>query len=294
MKTYGKSPCFQCPRKCGADRENARGRCGESLLPSVAKVMLHKWEEPCVSGKNGAGTVFFSGCSLRCVYCQNAKIIVGAGDRLTPSELSRVFLELQERGAECIDLVTPTHFSGGIISALDEAKGKLHIPVVWNTSGYETVENVRLLKGKVDVFLTDFKYFSSALSARYSDAPDYRDVAVAALKEMVALTGKPVIENGIIKRGVIVRHLVLPGVYRDSIEVLRLVAKTVGAKNVLFSLMVQYTPDFVADRENYPELCRKVTTYEYQKAADECRRLGFEGYFQERLSAVSDYTPVFL
>lgn len=291
------SLCTLCPRKCRADRtapDAPRGYCGEAALPRIAKVMLHMWEEPCISGTHGAGTVFFNGCPLRCVYCQNSAISRG-GDGVphTPEALARVFLDLQAQGAECLDLVTPTHFTDGIRAALDIARPQLHLPVIWNTSGYETADTVSSLAGYADVFLTDFKYCSSELSARYSAAPDYCDVALSALREMVSLTGKPRLENGLIKSGVIVRHLVLPRAYRDSIAILRLIAEQIGTGNILLSLMAQYTPDFVSDRAKFPELCRRITTYEYEKAADAARDLGFDGYFQERLSATAGFTPDF-
>ena len=292
-----RSLCTLCPRRCGVDRaapDKARGYCGEDALPRVAKVMLHMWEEPCVSGAHGAGTVFFNGCSLRCVYCQNSAVSRGGdGVPYTPEALAQVFLDLQAQGAECLDLVTPTHFTDGIRAALDLARPKLRLPVVWNTSGYETVETVRSLAGYADVFLTDFKYCSPELSARYSAAPDYCEVALSALREMVALVGRPRIEGGLIKSGVIVRHLVLPRAYRDSIDVLRLIAEQIGSENVLLSLMAQYTPDFVADPAKFPELCRRITTYEYEKAADEARGLGFDGWFQQRQAADKGYTPEF-
>ena len=288
-------PCTLCPRRCGADRAASRGVCGESLLPRVAKIMLHRWEEPCVCAGGGAGAIFFSGCPLRCVYCQNYAVSRGrVGEEYDVPRLAEAMLALQEQGADCLDLVTPTHFADSIIEAVGLAKaGGLRLPVVWNTSGYETVETVERLRGAVDIYLTDFKYASPALAERYSAAPDYPEAALAALKATVAQTGPPAFENGLLRRGVIMRHLVLPGAWRDSVDVLRLAADAVGAKNVLVSLMAQYVPDFVEDREKFPELCRRITTYEYNKARDECLRLGFDGYFQDRESAAKAYTPAF-
>ena len=287
--------CTLCPRKCGVDRDARRGVCGEGAAIRVAKIMLHRWEEPCICGEGGAGAIFFSGCSLRCVYCQNAAVSRGeGGEEYSPAALAEAMLGLQTQGADCVDLVTPTHFADGVIEAVTLAKRNgLRPPVVWNTSGYETVDAVDRLGGVADIYLTDFKYASPDLAARYSAAPDYPSVALAALKAMVAQTGAPRYENGLLRRGVILRHLVLPGAWRDSVEVLRLAADAVGTENVVLSLMAQYTPDFVRDREKYPELCRRITTYEYNKAAEEAEKLGFSGYFQEREAASSDYTPIF-
>ena len=287
--------CTLCPRACGVDRAASRGFCGEGTAMRVAKIMLHRWEEPCVCGEGGAGAIFFSGCSLRCVYCQNDAVSRGeVGEEYSPAALADAMLALQARGADCVDLVTPTHFADGVIEAVDLAKRNgLRLPIVWNTSGYETVETVAKLDGVADVYLTDFKYASPALAEKYSAAPDYPAAALAALKAMVAQTGAPRYENGLMKRGVIMRHLVLPGAWRDSVEVLRLAADAVGAENVVLSLMAQYTPDFLREREKFPELCRRITTYEYNKAAEEAEKLGFDGYFQERDAATPDFTPEF-
>ena len=287
--------CTLCPRKCGVDRDARRGVCGEGAAIRVAKIMLHRWEEPCICGEGGAGAIFFSGCSLRCVYCQNAAVSRGeVGEEYSPAALAEAMLGLQAQGADCVDLVTPTHFADGVIEAVNLAnQNGLRRPVVWNTSGYETVDAVDRLGGVADIYLTDFKYASPDLAARYSAAPDYPSVALAALKAMVAQTGAPRYENGLLRRGVILRHLVLPGAWRDSVEVLRLAADAVGAENVVLSLMAQYTPDFLREPEKYPELCRRITTYEYNKAAEEAEKLGFSGYFQEREAASSDYTPIF-
>ncbi|MBO4583860.1 MAG: radical SAM protein [Clostridia bacterium] len=287
--------CTLCPRKCGVDRDARRGVCGEGAAMRVAKIMLHRWEEPCICGEGGAGAIFFSGCSLRCVYCQNAAVSRGeVGEEYSPAALAEAMLGLQAQGADCVDLVTPTHFADGVIEAVNLAnQNGLRRPVVWNTSGYETVDAVDRLGGVADIYLTDFKYASPDLAARYSAAPDYPSVALAALKAMVAQTGAPRYENGLLRRGVILRHLVLPGAWRDSVEVLRLAADAVGAENVVLSLMAQYTPDFLREPEKYPELCRRITTYEYNKAAEEAEKLGFSGYFQEREAASSDYTPIF-
>lgn len=284
--------CRLCPRACAVDRADSLGYCGEKASARVAKAMLHRWEEPCLGGEGGSGAIFFSGCSLKCVYCQNGAIIRGGkGREYSPRALADLMLSLQAQGAENIDLVTPTHFADVIREALDLARGELHLPIVWNTSGYEAAEAVGRLDGYADIFLTDFKYASAELGARYSSAPDYPDVAAAALREMVRLTGKPAFEGERLLRGTVVRHLVLPSHYRDSIAVLRRVADTVGADSVLLSLMAQYTPDFL--RGDFPELNRRITTYEYQKVAQEALSLGFSGFFQERESARAEYTPDF-
>ena len=284
--------CELCPRRCGVDRERSVGYCGEGTDARVAKVMLHYFEEPCISGERGSGAIFFSGCSMKCVFCQNRDISRGgAGETMSPGMLAKEMIGLRERGAHNINLVTPTHFTDKIIEALDLVKGKLGIPVVWNTSGYELPETVKRLDGYVDVFLTDFKYASSGLSAKYSSAPDYAEYASASLREMVRITGRPTYEGGIMTRGVIVRHLVLPGAYRDAVAALDLIADTVGTDDVVLSLMAQYTPEFTDGK--FSELQRRITTFEYKKALDEARRLGFDGFCQSISSATSRYTPDF-
>lgn len=287
--------CYLCPRGCGADRVSSFGVCREGTDARVAKIMLHHFEEPCISGGEdgaGSGAIFFSGCSLRCVYCQNGAISRGhTGEVMSPRRLADEMLSLRDRGALNINLVTPTHFTNRITEALDLVKGELGIPVVWNTSGYENAETVRSLSGYVNVFLTDFKYMSSELSAKYSSAPDYSERASEALAEMVKITGMPMLEGGLLKRGTVVRHLVLPGARRDSVAVLENVARVAGTENVLLSLMAQYTPEFVED--GYPEICRRITTYEYEKVLERATELGFEGYCQSRDAATSRYTPDF-
>lgn len=290
--TQAENKCTLCPRGCNADRTVSLGYCGEGNRARVAKAMLHRWEEPCISGKNGSGAIFFSGCSLKCVYCQNSAISRhGKGELFSEHQLAELMLDLQAQGAQNINLVTPTHFANVIRKGIDIARSELTVPIVWNTSGYETVQAVAALEGYVDIFLTDFKYASHELSARYSAAPDYPDVAAKALAEMVSLTGKPQFDGELLKKGVILRHLVLPGCYRDSIAVLRRVAELVGTEGVILSLMAQYTPDFL--QEGYAELARRITTYEYEKVADEARALGFDGYFQERSAASCSFTPDF-
>ena len=287
--------CKLCPRACGIDREKSLGVCKESDRIRIAKVMLHHFEEPCISGGEdgrGSGAIFFSGCSLRCVYCQNRAVSRGeVGTEITPDALASEILRLKDLGAYNVNLVTPTHFASEIAKVLRKIKPDLGIPVVWNTSGYETVQTIESLRGLVDVYLTDFKYFSPELSKKYSAAPDYASAAVLALECMVKQTVQPVFEDGFLKRGTIVRHLVLPGAYRDSIKVLETVAEHVGTENVILSLMAQYTPEFL--EPGYPELDRKITTFEYEKVLRCAEELGFDGYSQSRDSATSRFTPDF-
>ena len=293
----GMSKCYLCPRACGADRATGeRGFCGMGDLPKVSRASLHFFEEPVLSGTRGAGTVFFSGCSLRCVYCQNREISRGGaeGRTVTPAELADIFLRLQAEGAHNIDLVTPTHFADKIREALILAKPSLKIPVVYNSSGYESVDTLKSLEGLIDIYLPDFKYFSSELAAAYSYAPDYRSVAEAALTEMHRQVGAPVFDgDGMLLRGIIVRHLVLPASRKDSIALLRRLAEILPVNELLLSLMSQYTPDFAADA-TFDCLKRRVTSFEYSSVLNEAERLGFEGFMQGRASASADYTPDFL
>lgn len=288
--------CTLCPRRCSVDRSEKVGFCGADNEMKVSKIMLHRWEEPCISGTDenrGSGAVFFSGCSLRCVYCQNKKISRAVtGESFSPEDLGKKLLELQSSGAYNINFVTPTHYTHRITEALELIKNELKIPVVWNSSGYECPDVIRSLEPYVDIFLTDFKYLSPELSKKYSNAENYGEYAEKALFEMVKITGKPRFdEEGMLKKGTVVRHLVLPGARRDSADVLRLIRNTVGAENVILSLMAQYTPEFLED--GFREINRRITTFEYGKVLDEALSLGFDGYFQERDSATSKYTPEF-
>lgn len=289
------SACFQCPRRCGATRadDGHVGFCGVPFAFRVARVSLHPFEEPCLCGAHGAGTVFFCGCNLRCVYCQNRDISHGdvRGETLDSDTLSERILALRDAGAACLDLVTPTHYTRELIPLLRALKPRLGIPVVWNSGGYETVESLRHLEGLVDVYLPDCKYFSSALSGQLSGAPDYFPVACAALAEMLRQVGNPVFDaSGILTRGVMVRHLVLPGHRADSIALLEALAAEFGSSRFLLSLMSQYTPDFAApDCEK--SLHRRLTTFEYESVRDAANRLGFRGYAQSLSSASAAYTP---
>lgn len=268
---------------------------GES--PRLARAALHQWEEPCISGdpddpdQTGSGTVFFSGCVMRCVFCQNYEVSAGGfGRDISVERLADIFLELQERGAYNINLVSPTPFVPQIIRALDIAKPRLNIPVVYNTGGYERVETLRALEGYVDIYLPDVKYCSEELAVELSQAPHYFETAMNAVGEMVRQTGKPQFFGDMLKKGVIVRHLVLPYHYRDSVEVIRRVGERFG-KDVLFSLMSQYTP--FGRAKDIPQLNRRITTFEYRKALDAVYDSGLSGFMQERSSAKEEYTPEF-
>lgn len=285
--------CTLCPRRCNADRRTHKGYCGGGILPRAAKAYLHMWEEPCISGTNGSGTVFFSGCSLKCVFCQNYRISAeNFGREISVERLSEIFLELQQKGAHNINLVSGTHYVPQIINALDICGERLTIPVVYNSGGYENTETVEMLRGYADIFIPDMKYYSSELSAKFSGAADYFEKASAAVGKMIEIAGKPCFdENGIMKRGVIIRHMVLPSYRKDSEMVIREIKRLFGTENVLLSLMSQYTP-FYRSAE-FKEINRRISTYEYEKTAGLVSELGFEGYMQERSSAKEEYTPDF-
>ncbi len=287
--------CIQCPRQCHVDRKNRQlGFCGVPADFYIARAALHPWEEPFLSGKRGSGTIFFCGCNLQCVFCQNREISRGAGGKLLSSDaLSDLIFALRDAGAENINLVTPTQYAEQLIPVLRRVKPSLGIPIVYNCGGYEKVETLRLLEGLIDIYLPDFKYCDPSLAARYSGAPDYFEVARAALREMLRQCPRPKLDGeGMLTSGVAVRHLVLPGARQDSIRVLRALAQNFGTEALLLSLMSQYTPDFAIDCP-YPPLHRKLTAFEYQSVADEAARLGFSGCLQSRSSADPTYTPDF-
>ena len=292
MKEY--LNCKLCPRGCGADRSTVKGFCGESNILRVARASLHLWEEPPISGKNGSGTVFFSGCNLGCIFCQNHEIAHDhKGKEITPANLAEIFLALQKKGAANINLVTAVHFVPHVIAALDIAKPKgLSIPIVYNSSGYESEETLRKLRGYIDVYLPDYKYRSSLLAERLSKAKNYPEIAERALREMVSQTGPCVFdENGMIKKGVIVRHLVLPGHTDDSMAVLEYLHQTYG-DTIYISIMNQYTP--VKKYEAYPELSRKLTTYEYGKVIKFAEKIGIRnGFIQSGETAKESFIPSF-
>lgn len=286
--------CNLCPRACNVDRDVEAGYCGSPWSLRVARASLHRWEEPEISGTNGSGTIFFSGCNLRCVYCQNRDISRSAvGKILSEGELIDVMLRLQEAGAHNINLVTPSHYAHTVARVLERVRSKLSIPTVYNCGGYEGIPALRALDGLIDIYLPDMKYYDPALALRYSGAEDYFDVAVRALEEMLRQAGSPMInERGLLERGVIVRHLVLPGSRSDSIRVMCELAERFGTDAFLLSLMSQYTPDFAMDTP-CRMLHRRVTSFEYQSVLDEVERLGFSGNFQARSSADASYTPDF-
>lgn len=282
--------CTLCPRRCGAERTAEAGG-GFCRMPGglrVARAMLHHWEEPPISGQNGAGTVFFSGCTLGCVYCQNGDISAGGfGKDISTARLREIFEELIAQGAHNIELVTPTHFLPWILPALTP---RLPVPVVYNCGGYERVETLRALEGLVDVYLPDLKYADGALAAELSGAADYFPVACEAIREMFRQVGPYVLEDGLLTRGVVIRHLVLPGYLDNTRRVLDWIAETFAPGDVLVSLMSQYTP--TANMTG--RLARRVTAAEYRAAVDYMRNCGItDGFVQERTSAEEAYTPAF-
>ena len=289
------SNCQLCPCSCGVNRYEKLGACGGGALVRVAKVSLHPWEEPAIAGPEtgkGAGTVFFSGCNLRCVFCQNYEIShYEKGREVTSEELGEIFLHQQAQGAATLDLVTPTHYVPQIIQALAYAKKRgFSLPVVYNSSGYESVSTIELLGGLVDVYLPDLKYYASELSRAYSQAQDYFPVAAKAIKAMVQQVGRPVLDaQGIMTKGVLVRHMVLPGARHDSMKLLDWLWQNFG-HDIYLSLMSQYTPMYKAGE--YKALKRRLTTFEYQSVIDYARELGVtQCFIQQRSSATKAYVP---
>ena len=296
MKNENSKACTLCPRECGVNRiEGQCGYCGVSGKEIyLARAALHMWEEPCISGENGSGTVFFSGCSLRCVYCQNYNIAnAKSGKAVSRERLSEIFLELQKKGAHNINLVTPTHYTPEIIWAIKKAREEgLKLQIVYNCSGYEKAETVKMLEGFVDIYLTDFKYIDKEAAKRYSKAPDYPEVEKAAVEEMVRqVGGAEFSEDGMMKKGVIVRHLLLPGYLENAKNVVKYVFDTYGDK-VFLSLMNQYTP--LPQVKDYPEINRKVTEEEYDELVDYAIEIGVEnGFIQEGETAEESFIPDF-
>ena len=286
--------CRLCPRECGANRINEKGFCCAGSNTIVARVSLHKWEEPCISYKNGAGTVFFSGCNLHCCFCQNNKISNELfGKEITDEKLADIFMRLQDMGADNIDLVTPTHFVPNIINALDMVKKKLLIPVVYNCGGYESVSTIKMLEGYIDIYLPDIKYYSTDISAKYSSASDYFEKASKAVLEMIRQVGplRYNDEGGLIK-GTVIRHMLLPSHRHDSMEIVKWIAANTSPQEVLVSIMNQYTPfDFISDK--YPELKRRVTKMEYNSVVNLAAELGLSGFTQQKSSASEEYVPDF-
>ena len=295
ITTLYKNGCQLCPRECGADRIHGQtGFCGMTDELMAARAALHYWEEPCISGTEGSGAVFFSGCTLRCVFCQNAEIAAGhAGKMLSVDRLADIFLELQEKKANNLNLVTATHFLPLILPALEKAKAKgLKIPVVYNTGGYEKTEIIKMLDGIVDIWLPDHKYRSSELSAKYSRAKDYPEKAAAALEQMVQQTGVSVFDKrGMMKKGVIVRHLLLPGCADDSRRVIAYPLDTYG-EEIYISIMNQFTP--LKGLSSFPELNRKISDEEYEQIIDFAIERGISNAFiQEGGTAEESFIPQF-
>jgi len=287
--------CIICPRSCVVDRSiGEKGYCGETDKIRIARAALHFWEEPCISGDSGSGTVFFTGCNLGCVYCQNYDIAhEGRGKEVTIERLSEIFMELKDKGAANINLVTPTHFSPQIRQAIILSKSKgLNIPIVYNTSGYETVESLRELIGIVDIYLADFKYFDGRLAKKYSNAPDYPEIAVRAFDEMVRQQPQLIFDdNGMLLSGVVARHLVLPGQQEDSKKILEYLYMRYG-DSILLSIMNQFTPS--APLISWPEINRVLDDEEYQQVVDFALELGISnGYIQEGETAKESFIPPF-
>ena len=279
--------CTLCPRNCTVDRRNTAGYCGMGEKPVIARAAPHFWEEPCISGQKGSGAVFFAGCNLRCVFCQNYDIsALRKGTEVSVPRLREIFRELKEQGVHNLNLVTGTHFAHAIGEALEEDFG---LPVVWNCGGYESVDTLRALEGKVQVYLPDMKYSQGALARKLSGAGDYPEAARAAILEMFRQTGPYELdEDGMLKKGVLIRHLVLPGEMENTFGVLDWIADTFREGDVLVSLMGQYTPN----GHGGPD--RTLTPEEYRRAADYMLGLGlYEGYTQELSSAREEYTPPF-
>lgn len=287
--------CELCARKCNVDRSSETGYCGMSDRITIARAALHMYEEPCITGDGGSGAIFFTGCSLGCVYCQNHKIAEGkAGLKISEDRLLEIFFELKDKGAENINLVTPTHYIPEIRRTIIRAKEKgFDLPFVYNTGGYDDPKALRTLEGLIDIYLPDFKYMDEELAALYSNAPDYPKAAFEAISEMVRQVKPEYNEEGRLKKGVIVRHLVLPGSVKNSIKVLDFLKEHFG-DDILISLMNQYTPMPHLERDKYPKLTRKVTKREYDKVVDHALDIGLEnGFFQEGDTAKESFIPDF-
>lgn len=288
------SNCMLCPRKCGVDRHSYIGFCGTGDTVTAAKAYLHQWEEPCISYRNGAGTIFFSGCNLHCCYCQN-RIISSQrkGKAVSVERLADIFLELADCGADNIELVTPTHFVPQIIKALDLTKHRLSIPIIYNSGGYELTETIKMLDGYIDVYLPDIKYFSGAAAEKYSSAPDYFSYASESVSAMTKQVGKlRYNDDGGLLKGTVIRHLVLPNLRHDSIRIIEWIAENIPHENALVSIMNQYTPfDFIPD--SCSELKRRVTKMEYNSVVKRAAELGINGFTQESSSAQECYVPNF-
>lgn len=286
------SCCRLCPRECKVDRNTGTGFCKAGANFKIARAALHFWEEPCISGEKGSGAIFFSGCSLRCVFCQNSSIShENFGKEITPQHLKEIMLQLQDDGANNINLVTPTHYASMLIPVLTEIKPILNIPIVYNTGGYDSLDMIRELNGLIDIYLPDFKYKSNFLSKKLSGVTNYYTNCVGAIEEMIRQTGACEFqENGNIIKGTIIRHLVLPGFIENSIGVLEEISKRFK-EDALVSIMCQYTPMFY--KGDIPSLLRTLTEEEYDIIVNFACDLGLKGYMQELNSADEKYTPSF-
>lgn len=283
--------CNLCPRLCGAERTETvgKGHCRMPMAPVLARAALHMWEEPPISGQNGSGTIFFSGCSLDCVFCQNDQIShQDFGKAVTVERLREICMALIGQGAHNINFVNPTHYAHVIYQLLEKP---LPVPVVWNSGGYDRVEALRAMEGKVDIYLPDLKYLTPELSERYSGAADYPEAAVAAIREMVRQTGPCVVEDGLLKRGTVIRHLVLPGRLAEAKRVMDFISEEFPAGTVLFSLMSQYVPQGRASE--FPEIDRRLRGSEARNAQAYMEALGLEGFTQEGSAADTEYIPPF-
>lgn len=281
--------CNSCPRKCNIDRSISKGVCGVSDRIRIARAAPHFWEEPCISGTNGSGTVFFSGCNMKCVYCQNYEISSGCyGEDITTDRLREIYDELILSGVHNINLVTPSHYVKQILPSLSEP---LRVPVVYNSSGYDSVDTLRLLENKVQIYLPDMKYTDSSLAKKYSLAPDYPETAKNAIREMFRQTGECVFDgDGIMQKGVVIRHLMLPGETENTLDVIDWVSSEFGDK-VVFSLMSQFTPNESCE---VPQLRKRISEEEYNRAVDYIYLCGMENvYVQDFSSAEKDFTPPF-
>ncbi|MBV7273301.1 radical SAM protein [Clostridium thailandense] len=287
--------CRLCGRNCGVNRLNGElGFCNSGKTVKIARVSLHDWEEPCISGINGSGTIFFSNCNLKCVFCQNYKISsTGFGQEISIKRLSEIFLEQQQRGAHNINLVTPTHYVPQIIEALDIAKSQgLNIPILFNTNGYENPETIKILSGYIDVYLPDLKYFSNKYSIKYSNAPDYFEKASTAIKEMFLQVGESKFdENGLIQKGIIIRHLMLPGLLFDSKKIIDYIYKTYR-DSIYISIMNQYTPMYNAKK--FPEINKSLNPKHYDSLVDYCLSLEIKNAFIQEVGTSSEnFVPDF-
>lgn len=287
--------CSLCPRNCGVDRNSGgRGFCGAGRNARIARAALHFWEEPCISGRNGSGTVFFSNCTMKCIYCQNYEVSTrDLGRDVTERELSDIFMDLQKQGANNINLVTPTHYVPQIAEALKAAKAEgLTIPIVYNTGGYEKPETIGYLDGLIDIYMPDFKYYSNETARKYSSANDYCETVKKAISAMMDSVGAPYInKDGIMERGVIVRHLMLPGCLGETIKIIDHISRNYG-DDVYFSLMSQYTP--LRHIEEYKNLNRRIKSSHYEFAVNRCMENGMNNvYIQDGEAADESFIPEF-